>query len=203
MRVMPFAIGVLPFIALFAACGSTTPTGPASQSTDTRPEGGSATVSTRSAAIKLDRPQPISRQVSMMDACDGPTFNLVVGPGTCSRPQGVNFSEFIAQLTAHQSAGAWHNAPPQTDAWLGDTVLAVNKGGEVHTFTRVAAFGGGVVGLLNQLAGTPNVVPECNAERTFVPPGGTDTESLDQTGELKFQCCIHPWMHTTILVKSH
>ena len=56
---------------------------------------------------------------------------------------------------------------------------------------------------LNALSGTPNVAPECTTETTFVPPGGTDTETLNQTGELKFQCCIHPWMRTTVLVKSH
>jgi plastocyanin len=144
-----------------------------------------------------------TRQVSMMDACDGPTFNLVIGPGTCNRNGGVNFSEFVAQLTAHQAAGAWHNAPSQTESWLGDALVAVNNGGETHTFTRVANFGGGIVPFLNNLAGTPNVVTECAHETVFVQPGGSDTESLDQPGELKFQCCIHPWMRTTVLVKSH
>jgi len=145
----------------------------------------------------------IDRQISLMDACDGPTFNLALGPGTCSRPGGVSFSEFVAQLTAHQSAGAWHNAPSQTDAFVGDELLAVNKGGEVHTLTRVATFGGGVVPFLNDLSGTPTIAPECTTETNFVPPGGTDTDALDQTGELKFQCCIHPWMRTTVRVKSH
>ena len=146
---------------------------------------------------------PMTRLITMMDACDGPTFNLAIGPGTCIRNGGVNFSEFLAQLTAHQSVGAWHNAPSQTEAWLGDSLIATNNGGETHTFTRVAAFGGGIVPFLNNLAGTPNEAPECGTETTFVGPGGNDTESLDQSGELKFQCCIHPWMRTTVLVKSH
>jgi len=148
-------------------------------------------------------PGPGTRPVTMMDACDGPTFNAIIGPGTCSRNGGVSFSEFVALLTAHQSAGAWRNSPSQTDAKLGDALLAVNNGGEVHTFTRVADFKGGIVPFLNQLSGTPIVAPECLAETVFVPPGGTDSESLDQVGELKFQCCIHPWMRTTVLVKSH
>jgi hypothetical protein len=138
----------------------------------------------------------------MMDACS-PSFNLFVGPGTCTRNGGVDFNEFVAQLTAHQAAGAWHNAPDQTDAWLGDSLVAVNNGGELHTFTRVATFGGGIVPFLNDLSGNETIVPECAAESTFVPPGGTDTETLDQTDQLKFQCCIHPWMRTTVLVKSH
>ncbi len=173
--------------------------------------GGSSTNDAGRGAANVMAPSPVTasvasaarmvRQVSMMDACD-PSFNVFIGPGTCVRNGGVPFNVFIAQLTAHQSAGAWHNAPSQTDAWLGDSLVAVNKGGEVHTFTRVAAFGGGIVPLLNELSGTPNVVPECAAESTFVPPDGTDTETLDQSGELKFQCCIHPWMRTTVLVKT-
>jgi plastocyanin len=154
-------------------------------------------------ALSVKAAASTTRRVTMMDACDAPSFNLAIGPGTCSRNGGVIFSEFVALLTAHQSAGAWHNAPAQTDAWLGDGLVAVNNGGEVHTFTRVAEFGGGIVPFLNDLSGTPKVAPECNAEGTFVPPGGTDSETLDQAGELKFQCCIHPWMHTTVLVKSH
>jgi hypothetical protein len=145
-----------------------------------------------------------ARPINVMDACDGPSFNAVIGPGTCARPNGVNFNEFVAQLTAHQSAGAWHNAPAQTDAWVGDALIAVNKGGEVHTFTKVAQFGGGIVPFLNQLAGTPNVVPECLnlPPSEFMLPGGTDQETLDATGDIKFQCCIHPWMTTTVRVKS-
>ncbi len=115
----------------------------------------------------------------------------------------MSFSDFIALLTANQSVGAWHFSPPTTEAFLGDSILATNQGGEVHTFTRVASFGGGVVPILNDLTGTPTEAPECKTENHFVPPGGTDTDALNQVGELKFQCCIHPWMRTTVLVKSH
>jgi hypothetical protein len=97
---------------------------------------------------------PDTRQVSMMDACS-PSFNIFIGPGTCSRTGGMYFLDFIAELTAHQSAGAWHNAPSQTDVWLGDALLAVNKSGEIHPFTRVASFGGGIRHQLNAVAGTP------------------------------------------------
>ena len=150
---------------------------------------------------------PNNRQVTMMDACDGPTFNFFVGPGACNRDHGVSFPEFIAQLIAHQSVGAWRNAPSQTDAWLGDALTAINRGGEVHTFTAVHDFGAGLVPILNVLAGIPGdpnlPLPECAAENVFVSPGGSDAESLSQAGQLKFQCCIHPWMRTTVLVKSH
>src|SRR5690349_25171687 len=36
--------------------------------------------------------------VNMQDACDGPTFNAAVGPGTCIREGGVTLPDFIAQL---------------------------------------------------------------------------------------------------------
>lgn len=183
-------------IALSGVVACANPAGPSNS--PVQPQVASAST----AATELQRNGgPNTRQVTMMDACDGPTFNLIVGPGTCSRPHGVSFQDFIAEVTAHQSAGAWHNAPGQTDAKLGDTLIASNNGGETHTFTLVANFGGGIVPLLNGLAGTPIEAPECAAETTFVPPGGSDSESLNQTGELKFQCCIHPWMRTTVLVK--
>jgi len=189
-------------VSSFVACAN--PGSPTGRSVQQAQAGaGTGLTAPSSMPISTMSAGPTQRQISMMDACDGPTFNIAVGPGTCSRNGGVSFSQFVAQLTAHQSAGAWHNAPSQTNAWLGDSLIAVNKGGETHPFTRVAEFGGGIVPFLNQLAGTPNVAPECTTETTFVPPDGTDSESLNQTGELKFQCCIHPWMHATVLVKSH
>ena len=187
--------------ALFVACAnpSSPPGAPLQPSAYS---GGAAASAQSSIPIATMSAGPSTRQVTMMDACDGPTFNAAVGPGICARNGGVSFSEFIAQLTAHQAVGAWHNAPSQTDAWKGDSVIAVNNGGETHTFTRVAQYGGGIVPFLNDLSGTPNVAPECTTEGTFVPPGGSDTETLDQAGELKFQCCIHPWMRTTVQVKT-
>jgi hypothetical protein len=189
------------FAASFVACDN--PGGPGSTRQSQAGVGATALTAPSGVVVGAASAGPTTRQVSMMDACDGPTFNAAIGPGTCTRSEGVSFSEFVAQLTAHQFAGAWHNAPSQTDARLGDALIAVNKGGEMHTFTRVADFGGGLVPFLNELSGTPNVAPECTVETTFVPPGGTDSESLDRTGELKFQCCIHPWMRATVLVKSH
>ena len=56
---------------------------------------------------------------------------------------------------------------------MGDTFVAVNNGGETHTFTEVKAFGGGIVPLLNVLSGNPVPAPECLAldAEDFVPPG--------------------------------
>jgi hypothetical protein len=81
---------------------------------------------------------------------------------------------------------------------VGQTFVATNRGGEVHTFTEVAEFGGGIVPLLNDLAHVANVAPECNPNvlepDDFVPSGRTYRKIIEYTGHLKFQCCIHPWM---------
>jgi plastocyanin len=144
-------------------------------------------------------------KVNMLDACDAATFNAAIGAGTCSRKQGMPFDNFIKELTNTQSAGAWHFAPMNLTAQVGGAITAYNDGGEVHTFTKVAQFGGGIVPLLNQLAGTPIVAPECLnlAPSEFVPPGGSDPEApFTAVGTVKFMCCIHPWMKTTVQVKS-
>jgi hypothetical protein len=142
--------------------------------------------------------------VNMHDACDGPTFNAAVGPGTCIREGGVAFSDFIAQLTRQGFAGAWHFEPSTAAAQLNQTLVAVDRGGEVHTFTHVAKFGGGIVPPLNDLSHNPVVAPECTRLEAddFVAPGGTYRQQVDATGTLRFQCCIHPWMRLTVQVPS-
>jgi hypothetical protein len=127
---------------------------------------------------------PSERLVSVKDACDPTTFNAVVGPGTCVRPGGVQFDHFIAELKRKGEAGAWHFAPATTAAPLGQTLVAINRGGEVHTFTHVETFGGGIVPLLNDLAHVPNVAPECTALEPddFVTPGTTYEEDIVDTG---------------------
>ena len=145
----------------------------------------------------------MERMVTMHDACDGASFNAMFGPGTCLRNGGVSFDEFIAQLMKHQSVGAWHFGPPRTVARVGDTFVAVNRGGEVHTFTEVDEFGGGIIPALNALSGTPDIAPACAAleDDDFVPPGATYRETVDEAGTVRFQCCIHPWMRLTAQVK--
>lgn len=140
------------------------------------------------------------RRITMMDACDPTTFNAVLGPGTCVRNGGVTFDNFIAQLTRNQKVGSWHNAPPTTIAREGQTLLAINQGGEAHTFTPVAEYGGGIIPILNQLSGNPVVAEECDnlSPGDFVPPGGTDEAVVGAESVQRFMCCIHPWMRTTV-----
>jgi plastocyanin len=143
------------------------------------------------------------RQVLMLDACDGPSFNAAIGEGTCTRPGGVTFDKFIGQLLKHGEAPAWRFSPEQLKLDAGGTISAPNRGGEFHTFTEVAAFGGGCVPDLNALLGlTP--VPECGIPGIFgttgAPPGGVVTTGALPAGTHLFMCLIHPWMRSTAQV---
>jgi plastocyanin len=146
-----------------------------------------------------------TRQVQMLDDCDPATFNAAIGPGTCVKDGTTTFSEFIAKLLAQGRAPAWRFAPEQLSLDAGGTLQAHNRGGEVHTFTEVASFGGGCIQALNDLLGlTP--VPECAGfpggafAATAVAPGGTATTSPLTPGIHRYECLIHPWMRTTATV---
>jgi hypothetical protein len=146
-----------------------------------------------------------TRQVQMLDDCDPATFNAAIGPGTCVKDGGTTFSEFIAQLLAQGRAPAWRFAAGQLRLDAGGTLQAHNRGGEVHTFTEVATFGGGCIQALNDLLGlTP--VPECAGfpggafAATAVPPGGTVTTTPLSPGIHRYECLIHPWMRTMATV---
>jgi plastocyanin len=144
------------------------------------------------------------RLVQMMDACDPQSFNDAIGPGTCIRRGGLSFAKFIALLGEHQKVGAWHFAPPTLKARVGQELIAINQGGEVHTFTEVEEFGGGIVPDLNTLSGNPVPAPECLAldPDDLVPPGGTYTDEVEEEGTERYECCIHPWMRTIVTARE-
>jgi hypothetical protein len=60
--------------------------------------------------------------------------------------------------------------------------------------------GGGIVPDLNQRMGLTTVAPECNqlAPTAFIPAGGSSSETEDEEGVEKYQCCIHPWMRAEV-----
>jgi hypothetical protein len=144
------------------------------------------------------------RRVQMMDACDPQSFNAALGPGSCTRRGGLTFAKFLLLLGRHHKVGAWHFAPPSLHARVGQELLAVNHGGEVHTFTEVEEFGGGFVPELNALAGEPIPAPECLSLQPgdLVPPGGTYTDEVAGVGTESYQCCIHPWMRTVVTARD-
>jgi plastocyanin len=140
--------------------------------------------------------------VSILDACDGPSF--AAQDVDCSRTAGVTFTQFISELQARGTVGAWHFAPTNLILQPGQSFSAFNRGGEVHTFTEVEHFGGGIVAPLNQLSGNPVPALECLAlgSDDFIPPGASsESDVADEEGTELYQCCIHPWMRAVVTVK--
>lgn len=143
--------------------------------------------------------------VTIRDACDPTTFNAALqNPSACVRAGGVRFEKFLAELGERQQVGGWRFAPPTVEMAEGGTLVAVNRGGEVHTFTEVEEFGGGINATLNELSGNPVAAPECLALRSvdFLAAGATQSETEDEAGDEHYQCCIHPWMRTTVHVRT-
>ena len=142
--------------------------------------------------------------VELMDACDPDTFNAVIGPGTCVRSGGVTFENFLDQVRRHGSIGPWHFSPTNVTMKVGQQLVANNRGGEVHSFTEVEEFGGGVVPVLNEALGLTSVIPECQAlaPGDFLPPGATSSEEEHDAGVEKYQCCIHPWMRAIVRISE-
>jgi plastocyanin len=182
------AIAVPTLLSL--GCESSRPTMPASTASARAP-GESAS---------LDRDANRTRAVALRDACDPATFDAATGPRSCVRKgNGMPFQTFIAVLTHNQSVGAWKIDPDQLEAGPGTMIVATNLGGETHTFTRVAAFGGGIVPILNTLSGNPMPAPECSpATIQFLAPGASVEATVANDGTELYQCCIHPWMRMEV-----
>jgi len=137
------------------------------------------------------------------DDCEPASFNAAIGPHTCVGHGTTTFGEFIGQLQTLKNAPAWRFDPSGLSLSAGSRILAVNVGGEFHTFTEVAAYGGGCVDALNAILGlTP--VPECGIhgilETTGLDPGASLKTAPLGVGTHRFMCLIHPWMRTTATV---
>jgi hypothetical protein len=156
--------------------------------------------------------------LSIRDFCDPTTFNAILGPGACAREDNVSvdgsqtFTGFISEVGQEKSAGSWRFNPISAKTEEGVNLTLVNRGGETHTFTRVAEFGGGFVAALNAPSGNPVPRPECakmvngqlvpqspSSDNIFINHGQSLMGPRIVGGErAKFQCCIHPWMRFTI-----
>jgi plastocyanin len=144
--------------------------------------------------------------VLLRDDCDPLTFNAALGPGTCVLgDSGVTLSAFTAELTETGRVEAWRIVPATLDLNEGARYAVVNTGGETHTYTEVEEFGGGVVPNLNQLSGNPTAAPECldpaELDSSTVRAGQTIQHTFDERRVEKYQCCIHPWMRQTVIVR--
>lgn len=149
-------------------------------------------------------------KIKAQDDCEPNSFNKAIGPGTCVGDGDTTFNEFIDQLIADKAADDWEFSRTRHTVKSGRDLLVVNEGGEFHTFSEVAAFTGGCVPQLNDLLGLP-AAPECQPtdtdgtplvfSTTGIPSGGKLTVSGLGPGVHRFQCLIHPWMHSTITVR--
>ncbi len=150
------------------------------------------------------------KKIRLYDDCDPATFNDVLGDGACIGNGHTTFGEFIEELEATQDVHAWRNQPSAMHVNVGRPTFIENRGGEVHTFTPVAAFGGGFVTELNGISGNPVPAPECLnfATLIFISAGATEEGPTAGSPDLpvganRFQCCIHPWMRTVIQVSDN
>src|SRR5882762_9594884 len=95
---------------------------------------------------------PSSAQVVALDECDPATFNAVLGPDFCKNValgSATKFSDLFAKAAARTPDPGWDFEPDSLRIKKGTTLVVVDQGGEPHTFTEVAQFGGGFIGPLN------------------------------------------------------
>jgi len=145
-----------------------------------------------------------TKTVHIMDECDPATFDAAIGrPGSCVRNGGMKFDQFVSILTHLQSVPAWKFAPNNVNLRVGDVLASLNTGGEVHSFTEVDEFGGGIVDFLNVLSGNTKVAPECkDPGLKLLAPGQGTSEVENDAGDEKYQCCIHPWMRAIVHISA-
>jgi plastocyanin len=148
-------------------------------------------------------------QIVALDECDPSSFNAALGPDFCKN---VTLGAFttLSNLFAKAADGTpdpgWDFEPDALRIKEGTNLSVVDQGGEPHTFTEVARFGGGFIPGLN--APGEDTVPECvggfanvAVARTRILQGSTLQVNNLSKGEHYFQCCIHPWMRVKVVVK--
>jgi plastocyanin len=154
---------------------------------------------------------PRVAQVVALDECDPTTFNAALGPDFCKNVAlaALGYATTLSDLFQKAANGTpdpgWDFEPDTVKIKEGGTVSVVDQGGEPHTFTEVAQFGGGFIAPLNHGEAT---VQECVGGFSKVPvaktrilQGSTVQITGLSKGEHHFQCCIHPWMRMNVEVK--
>jgi plastocyanin len=148
--------------------------------------------------------------VVALDECDPATFNApnAVGPDFCRNialGAATTFSDLFAEAQSGKPNPNWDFEPDKLTIEEGTDLNVVDQGGEPHTFTEVAHFGGGFIGDLNAGEAT---VPECAGgfsnlavARTRILQGSHTQITGLSKGEHLFECCIHPWMRVKVEVK--
>jgi plastocyanin len=161
--------------------------------------------------IEFEQENPPSvAQVVALDECDPATFNAptAVGPDFCKNVAlgaSTKFADLFEKAAKGTPDPNWDFEPDTLNIKKGTTLTVVDQGGEPHTFTEVAKFGGGFLGPLN---GGEETVRECTGGFSNVAVAKTRILQGSQLlipglskGEHLFQCCIHPWMRVKVEVK--
>ena len=165
-----------------------------------------------SIALAQGIPVPVSSapiaQIVALDECEPSSFNATLGPDFCKNialGATTSFSKLFTEAGEGHPDANWDFEPDTLAIRQGTVLNIANEGGEPHTFTEVAHFGGGFIDGLNNGQQT---VPECaggfgkvEVAKTRILQGSSVNVSGLSKGEHQFQCCIHPWMRVTVQVK--
>lgn len=175
-----------------------------------------------------------SRSIEINDDCNPATFNAAIPqiPNLCQGHGETTFQQFFAEVGATGQAEDWNFAPRTLHVKAGEAISLENNGGETHTVTNVAQFGGGYIIPLNGLLakfGLGDPRPEClkDGTQTVQIPGlllapapesasnrvvafgevdhidtGPGTPFPARQQPYMLECCVHPWMQTTLFVRS-
>jgi hypothetical protein len=157
-----------------------------------------------SVAVANEKKDENKGKVRVLDDCD-PTDPAWDETGGCTLEGGaVTEAEFsrllFSPLSGPSIVGhpAWRMAPAYFRIDPDESLSVKNEGGRVHTFTKVANFGGGFVPPLN---GILIFAPECATAAPLPPGASLKLEGLG-VGDHLFQCCIHPWMRMQVKVEA-
>src|SRR5882762_9230595 len=140
---------------------------------------------------------PSLAQIVALDECDPTTFNAALGADFCKNVAlgaFTTFDDLFAEAAAGTPDPKWDFEPDTLRIKEGTTVSVVDQGGEPHTFTEVAHFGGGFITGLN--ARGEDTIPECTGgfsnvavARTRILQASRIEISGLSKGKHHFQCC--------------
>ena len=157
---------------------------------------------------------PRIAQIVALDECEPKSFNADpdkggLGPDFCKNVAlgaQTSLSDLLTGASQGHPDPKWDFEPDTLRIEEGTILSVVDQGGEPHTFTEVAQFGGGFIPQLN--APGEDTAPECSGgftnvavAKTRILQGSTSLVTGLSKGHHHFQCCIHPWMRVDVDVK--
>jgi hypothetical protein len=163
--------------------------------------------------------------IQVQDRCDPVTFAQNDVPCVAHSNGNVPFLTLIGLIRARpaealgkRDADGWRFHPDEIEVKLGTTLMAVDVGGEQHTFTEVDHFVNSCIPPIAAIfAHVQPPLPvlsdaQCGtllATTSVFPVGfpappptpNTVVAHEDELGTEMYQCLIHPWMRLTVRVE--